>query len=596
MFTDGLDNSALNGLESPRIDPILNKSSSSRGLGLPPPGKFRSGHLPPSSIPSSRIIPGDDSASVSDNDITSESEDEDVYGGRYSLDSSPQDDHRGPPSMASNYRYSNTRSLPPTRMSYGSDYLSSDVYSSVELSGKRGERLSKGNERYPVAQNGYADYDSEDSAASSDFSSSQVGSNVRTASRSQVHTSEGYVSSVTSKMNVGRMMVILPSAPPVCSSGHDNIQGVPEAQSKVYVDPHGASEAQSKVYVDSHGASSKEESNFPSVTPSGANEVDNTANKIQNPHSRTTGCAESAGSSGSHAARLPTFHARYTLKDHGIQWLHMMHVFVFVSMLGQGVAWKLPSFLKMNVLYCGVLLVLQQLLLQSEEEIMGSVDQNLQLKEHPEPKKMIGKMKVQVLDLSRLQLWSLLDRSCPRRFFVTEEFAYVQASTQYIKQVSGLLKVGVVTTLRHSASSYEPVQESHSCSLRLKSSPEDDAVRMQPGSGETHVFFPDGLGDDLIIEVQDSKGKTCGRVVSQVATIADDPNEKLRWWSIFHEPEHELVGKIQLYINFSMTSEENNNNKCGSVAETVAYDLVLEIAMKVQHFQQRHLLLHGEWK
>ncbi|MCH98958.1 hypothetical protein A2U01_0019967, partial [Trifolium medium] len=35
---------------------------------------------------------------------------------------------------------------------------------------------------------------------------------------------------------------------------------------------------------------------------------------------------------------------------------------------------------------------------------------------------------------------------------------------------------------------------------------------------------------------------------------------------------------------------------CGSVAETVAYDLVLEVAMKVQGFQQRNLLLHGPWK
>lgn len=39
-----------------------------------------------------------------------------------------------------------------------------------------------------------------------------------------------------------------------------------------------------------------------------------------------------------------------------------------------------------------------------------------------------------------------------------KSLAYVQASSQYIKQVSGLLKVGVVTTLRHSASSYDPVQ------------------------------------------------------------------------------------------------------------------------------------------
>lgn len=181
-----------------RIDPILKKSSS-QGFGLPPPGKFRSGHLP-----LSRVIPGDDSASVSGNDISSESEEDDVYGGRYSLDSSPQDD-RAPPSIASNYRYSNPRSLPPTRMSYGSDYLSSDVYSSVEFTGKKGERLSKGNGRYPVRQNGYAEDESEDSAGSSEFSSSQVGSNIHTASRSQAHVSEGYTSSVTSRMNVGKV-------------------------------------------------------------------------------------------------------------------------------------------------------------------------------------------------------------------------------------------------------------------------------------------------------------------------------------------------------------------------------------------------------
>ena len=37
-------------------------------------------------------------------------------------------------------------------------------------------------------------------------------------------------------------------------------------------------------------------------------------------------------------------------------------------------------------------------------------------------------------------------------------------------------------------------------------------------------------------------------------------------------------------------------SQCGSVAETVAYDVVLETAMKVQGFQQRNLLLHGPWK
>lgn len=36
--------------------------------------------------------------------------------------------------------------------------------------------------------------------------------------------------------------------------------------------------------------------------------------------------------------------------------------------------------------------------------------------------------------------------------------------------------------------------------------------------------------------------------------------------------------------------------QCGCVAETVAYDFVLEVAMKVQHFRPRNLLLDGPWK
>lgn len=95
--------------------------------------------------------------------------------------------------------------------------------------------------------------------------------------------------------------------------------------------------------------------------------------------------------------------------------------------------------------------------------------------------------------------------------FSRHSLAYMHASAQYIKQVSGLLKVGV-TTLR-SSSSYEIVQgivyyillehlalaifsdellvfsETYSCQLRLKSSAEDSCVRMQPGSGETHVLY-----------------------------------------------------------------------------------------------------------
>lgn len=34
--------------------------------------------------------------------------------------------------------------------------------------------------------------------------------------------------------------------------------------------------------------------------------------------------------------------------------------------------------------------------------------------------------------------------------------------------------------------------------------------------------LPDGLGDDLVIEVHDSKGKYCGEAVLQVADIPDE--------------------------------------------------------------------------
>ena len=115
--------------------------------------------------------------------------------------------------------------------------------------------------------------------------------------------------------------------------------------------------------------------------------------------------------------------------------------------------------------------------------------------------------------------------------------------------------------------------------LKLKSSAEEDSIRMLPESSETHVFFPDSLGDDLILEVKDSKGSIL------VVFL-------LKWLLLLKIQVTNFLGKIQLYINYS-TSLDENNLKCSSVAETVAYDLVLEVTMKIQHFQQRNLLIHG---
>ena len=38
-------------------------------------------------------------------------------------------------------------------------------------------------------------------------------------------------------------------------------------------------------------------------------------------------------------------------------------------------------------------------------------------------------------------------------------------------------------------------------------------------------------------------------------------SDKLRWWSVYHEPEHEFVGRIQLYINYSTIVDENSHLK-----------------------------------
>ncbi|KAL8229027.1 hypothetical protein R6Q57_013927 [Mikania cordata] len=176
-----------------------------------------------------------------------------------------------------------------------------------------------------------------------------------------------------------------------------------------------------------------------------------------------------------------------------------------------------------------------------------------------------------------------------------QSLAYLHFGTHYVRDVAGLLKVGI-TSLHNASAPLERVQETYLCSLRLKSSSEAEMTRMQPGSCEAHVFLPDGMRDDLIIEVTDSKGKYCGQCIAQIADIADDLGDKLRWWPIYHEPEHELVGRIQLNLHYSTNTDESNNVKCGIVAETIAYDSVLEAAMKVQNFKHKNLLLHGPWK
>ncbi|KAL8145434.1 hypothetical protein AgCh_003556 [Apium graveolens] len=643
MFTEGLDKSALRWVKEgsvrnkkevpmsmssqrPRIDPVSSVRGGSRGFGLPPTSKFRSGHLP-DMIPVSRTIPRsqyDDSRSESENDMSTDSEEE-VYGGRYSLDSSPQDD-RVTKSSATR-RYSNPVER---RAQYGSDSMySEDISSSRETVGRgRGvvvDRLMKGANRYPVGSNGYTEEESSDSAASSEFSSTVRRSDIGLPG-SKAYLSEGYASSVPSwinKQSASNKNEKLsdddnPSAPPFSDAGGEIKQEQIPASTRLNGMPPAAAAAADG--FERNTTTARLQNYIRQETPKTS--------------VRVAASAEKCVPSSSFPARLPTYHASALGPWHAVI-AYDACVRLCLHAWAKG-CMEAPMFLENECALLRNTFGLQQVLLQSEEELLLSKRSSELAGEGaiPKPKKMVGKMKVQVRKVKmsldpptgcsfsnvkapKIKLEVIKDRFsnfqstvssgwqavrsvhfAPRvsenGSFSRQSLAYVQASTQYLKQVSGLLKTGVAT-LRSSPSSYD-VQETYSSLLRLKSSAEEDAIRMQPGSGETHVFFPDSLGDDLIVEVQDSKGKYYGRVVAQVAAISEDPGDKLRWWSIYREPEHELVGKLQLFINYSTTLDENSHLKCGSVAETVAYDLVLEVAMRDQHFQQRNLVIHGPWK
>ncbi|XP_072981230.1 uncharacterized protein [Typha angustifolia] len=682
MFTEGLDPHALRWIregqdsvlgQQNRIDPLRTMRNCGRGLGIPSPEKFRSGHLPRGAIPMSHAIPTEDySESGSDMDESSDTEVE-IYGGRYSLDSSPQDyvsGHRIPDGalkVGINNRYMAPNS--------GQNYYSSDGYSDLSTS-RDTARPQLQQQRKPVQVNSYMEEEEEeelsDSGGSLEFSTQTVRSNngvsrgcyshsvpchgdmndkaekVGVASQ-RSYLSENYTYSdplreeanvaagkvgVTSQRNqfksyschvplqddvknAPEMDVLsdVPSAPPIHGSNQEISRGA---------DQMTATRSPSTPIICSNDSTKKREGN--SHITNGANMPD------QNARSTSSG-AQVAVSSSSVPARVPNFHASVQGPWHCVI-AYDACVRLCLHSWARG-CMEAPIFLDNECALLRSAFGLQHILLQPEEELLAKRSSKLVNEgAAPKPKKTIGKLKVQVrkirmspdmpsgcsfsslrpprvkLDAFRYRAsnlkstlssgWQSLRRvhvipQLPSNgSFSKNSLAYMHASAQYIKQVSGLLKIGV-TTLR-SSSSYEVVQETYSCQLRLKSSAEDDWVPMQPGSGEKHVFFPDSLGDDLVIEVYDSKGKSCGRVVGQVACIAEDPAEKIRWWSIYHEPMHELVGRMQLYVNYTTSPEENNGLKCGSVAETVAYDIVLEVAMKAQHFQERSLVLHGSWK
>lgn len=166
------------------------------GFGLPP-AKFQTAHIP---ISRPIHLDAEDSGFASDMDVSTDSEEE-IYGGRYSLDSSPQDDkvNRVPNGNgngnAGRFGNSNLR-----QQNYMSDPVYSDFSSSRETIGRqqqvRGTKgVGPGVGRYPVGEDDYSEDETSDSPRSSEFPTHMGNKRGEIPSRVN-YRSDGYSSGV----------------------------------------------------------------------------------------------------------------------------------------------------------------------------------------------------------------------------------------------------------------------------------------------------------------------------------------------------------------------------------------------------------------
>ncbi|XP_050903449.1 uncharacterized protein LOC127117468 isoform X1 [Lathyrus oleraceus] len=208
-------------------------------------------------------------------------------------------------------------------------------------------------------------------------------------------------------------------------------------------------------------------------------------------------------------------------------------------------------------------------------------------------KKVVGKIRVEVKKLRIIQRRKL------KGTFSNRGSMYKQAGMDYVRQVSSLVKSGInsMKSSSFSVTTEEPLY----CLIQLKSATEENAsescsaIFLRPGSGDYHDFFPLSQGDALLVEVQDSKKAIHGEARIPISYLNDNPSDKIRWWPINHD-DNECVGKIQISIGSTMTSDDNNHIKSAPVVETQAYDILLEGAMHAQCFHSRNLRLNGPWK
>nr|XP_043624942.1 uncharacterized protein LOC122596431 [Erigeron canadensis] len=208
-------------------------------------------------------------------------------------------------------------------------------------------------------------------------------------------------------------------------------------------------------------------------------------------------------------------------------------------------------------------------------------------------KKVIGKIRVEVRKVRIIPQRKLKDT------YSQQSAIYVQAGVEYIRHVSSLVK-SKINKLGLSSFSL-PCEEPVTCLLHLKSSQEHAetesslGICLRPGTGDSHDFFPENQGDALLMEVHGEKRVIQGCAVIPVSSLHENPNDRIKWWPIYHE-DNECIGKAQLSITSTITSDETTHLKCGPVVETLAYDLLLEAAMRAQCFHARNLWVVEPWK
>ncbi|PKA55423.1 hypothetical protein AXF42_Ash006625 [Apostasia shenzhenica] len=655
MFSDGLDSHALRWVQEghPAISNANSKcgmntdqdfKSSGNALGMPPPENFHTGHLPSGFIPVSRYVPlGGESDIGSDMDESSDIEE--IHSTRFPMETS----------LPQNEFLKNTvpsRALAPnafyrcTSFGHQQHYYSSDGYSGYSSSRDTFQQKTS----YPIKPIPLRSRDSnelEEHSSDSGDSVGFMGQEDRSICgigmpqrKSYAAENACYREKASSKINKTNLALQmnskmqgsnssgsinedvfsnsekdlgsnLPTAPPFDSCEKENVQATMNLPS---LTAYGSSFLKGR-----DGSSAKKTiSNAHSKT------------KIHDKYSRSVPCGlKAAGKSGSLPIRVPKFSASSQGPWHSVL-AYDACVRLCLHSWARGYT-EATTFLDNECALLREAFGLQQILLQSEEELLEKQPSDpTNERVIAKPKKVIGKVKIQVrkvrmapymptgcvvssLNLSMVKVqflrylifslhstisreWKSLRYECllpcsSSKSSIRHNSDCLHTTSQYVKEDSPLNKVGVRGNSLH-----DKDDGAYTCLLKIKSLIEDEAVRIHPSSRETHILFPHSTSDDLSVDVYDSKGKLCGSVLIRVESIANDLSEKTRWWPIYLEPEHELVGQMQVCMSYTSSLDDNNALKCGSVAETVAYDIVLEVAMKAQHFQQRNLVLQGSWK